>query len=193
MLVVEHHYLPLTSYFNLLKHSKKVLWEIFEHFQKQTLRNRTYILSANGVLVLTVPVKHTYKKTAEVEIDYAQNWVKNHLRGIVSAYRHSPYFEFYYPYFEEIYHSEPKLLLELNSQMTDLIIRFLKLDFDNESTSYFLENYPPGFIDLRSKHHHRDENVQTKQYKQVFGQGFVPNLSVIDLIFNCGPDSKKYL
>lgn len=193
MLVVEHHYLPLTSYFNLLKNSKKVLWEITEHYQKQTLRNRTYILSANGVLVLTVPVKHTYKKTAEVEIDYTQNWVKNHLRGIVSAYRHSPYFEFYFPYFEEIYHSEPKLLLELNSQMTDLIIRFLKLDFDNESTSYYLENYPPGFIDLRSKHHHRDENVQTKQYKQVFGQRFVPNLSVIDLIFNCGPDSKKYL
>ncbi|HAR19557.1 MAG TPA: hypothetical protein DCR46_02785 [Cytophagales bacterium] len=193
IVVIEHHYLPLVSYFNLLKNSEKVLWEVSEHYQKQTLRNRTYILSANGMLILTVPIQHSFKKNAEVEIDYTQNWVKNHLRGIASAYRHSPYFEFYFPYLEEIYNSKPKTLLELNTRLTYLIIRFLKLDLVNEITTRYLETYPKGYTDLRSKYQYRDENVQSKNYKQVFGESFVSNLSVIDLIFNCGPDSKENL
>jgi hypothetical protein len=173
------------------------LIDTFEAFQKQTHRNRTYILSANGVLQLVVPIKRLKDvclPISQTEICYQTPWQTNHLRAIASAYGKSSYFEYYYYQIENILKKEHRYLIDLNNEITQLLISKFKLNATISNTSSYekeIENDYRGAFD--KKRIFTDHT--TKPYFQCFELkfGFQNNLSALDLLFNMGIESKNYL
>ena len=182
MVVTELHYLPLVSYFSRIKNGDFQI-EAHENYQKQSLRNRTYILTSNGELVLTIPIQHGVTNIQEVKIDYSQDWVKNHLRALESAYKHSPYYNYYFPYFEDIYQRKLPFLFDLNLELLQLIMKMMKWQKGFVLTEQFIQNYECEVQDIRSNYQFREVNEPYNLYQQVFGTEFVPNLTVLDLLF----------
>ena len=201
ILLLNTAYFPPVSYMSNLNRHPSVLIEQFEHYGKQSYRNRCEILSANGKLPLTVPIKKNGKikfLTKEAEIDYSTPWQKLHYKGIESAYKNSPFYDYYEedcrPYFE---HKE-KYLLDLNLNILHTLADLLKLHTRIELTEDYIPEGTKAFTDFRSTIH--PKNPQTfpadlKPYPQTFGEKFpfMPNLSILDLLFNMGPETKEYL
>jgi hypothetical protein len=197
ILLSELQYHPSIQYFQQVFRAESVLLEAHENYIKQTYRNRCHVLTSQGVIDLTVPVKGGNRKTiiTELEIDYEQKWVNTHWRTIRSAYGNAPYFEFYADYFEAIYQQKPRYLFEMNRQFLDLYFRFLKNSKPLRLTERYEEKYGEEVLDLRNKIHPKKapDNLTAKPYQQVFGKHFVPHLSILDLLFNQGPEAKEYL
>ena len=148
-------------------------------------------MSANGKLRLTVPVKKTKQtKIKNIEICYKQNWIKNHWHSIKSSYGSSPYFLFYENEIFKILQKQEKYLFDLNNSLQNKIFEIL----DINPLISFTKNYDHqnNMYDLRSYSFLIDK---IKPYNQVFKSklNFIPNLSILDLIFNLGPQSTKYL
>lgn len=171
-----------------------------ENFVKQSYRNRCQILSANGVDSLTVPVIGANKKKCvkDVEIDYSQKWLHQHQRAIQSAYGSAPFYEYYADELWEIYSRNHKYLFDLSSDLLTQCLAFLQLDIQPKFSSTYsdLKNRPEN--DLRSKITPKAnlgvvDTYKQQTYQQVFGNNFVDNLSVIDLIFCEGPQAKKLI
>jgi hypothetical protein len=176
----------------------QVVFEINDNYQKQTYRNRAYIAHSNGRLLLNIPIKHTKsgikQKTRDVRIDNSFTWSKQHWKSLQSAYRSSPYFEYYedelYPMFNESF----KSLLDLNMKTWNLVCELLEL---NKQYS-FTESYLPesDLYDFRFMVNAKSETEYNLQpYSQVLQEkhGFLANLSILDLIFNLGPNAMDYL
>jgi hypothetical protein len=197
-IIADLHYCGNIEYFTKLSKASEIRFEVFDHFEKQTFRNRTVIYGANGPLKLTVPLVRKGIRTPihEVTIDNTDNWKTIHWRSLESAYRSSPYFEFYEDHFEAIYKEEYTDLLTFNKALMEKIFELLKLDIPyHYSTTY--EKIPEGFTDLRKVIHprkNREETFPKTRYIQVFEDkaGFLPNLSILDLLFNEGPNSVSY-
>lgn len=160
--------------------------EQYENFQKQTLRNRCWIDSPNGKLALTVPVdRSTFVGgkclTKDVRVSYHQDWQRQHWYALESSYYNSPFFEYLQDDFRPFYERHWNFLIDLNEALTDKCLELLDLPAGIQRT----ENYV-GIDDL--------SNTQTvaKPYYQVFAHkhGFLPDLSIIDLIFNMGPEAQ---
>jgi hypothetical protein len=191
-------YLPPVDYFSLIVHSEGFFIEKFENYIKQTYRNRCYILSVHGRQMLTVPVlegsRHKVRIT-EAEIDYSKRWQQVHLGAIRSSYRMAPYYQFYSGEIENVIEKRYKYLWELNNDLLDVILRMLKVDKKIQFTSGFIPpvNAPNDF--RYSLDPDKEPLFQHRRYFQVFNtqEGFAPNLSIIDLIFNQGPDSGRWL
>ncbi len=199
-LVAPALYLPPISYFSAIRSSQQpVLIERYEHFPKQTYRTRASIHSANGKLDLIIPVQrgnkgHTPMK--DVRISYEAKWQRLHWMSLQTAYRTSAFFEFYESEFVGLYERRYEFLLDYNMEILALLLRLLKMDVSWRFTEKYEAEYEAQ-VDLRSSVHPKiavpSDNV--KPYYQVFSNknGFLPDLSVVDLLFNQGPQSKNYL
>ena len=161
--------------------------EIFESFAKQTIRNRCYIAGPNGVQILSVPVEKCERKqlTKDVKIAYRSKWQHQHWQALMSTYKNTPFFDYYQDYFIEIYNKHFEFLIDLNEELQMLINRLSGCDKQIKYT----ENWKALNIDDFSA------GFSAKPYYQVFAdrQGFRKDLSIVDLLFNMGPETTLYL
>lgn len=161
-----------------------------ERYEKQTYRSRTTILGANGVLNLSVPVNRPNGKETkvfEVEITYSEKWNKEHVRAIESAYRNSPYFIYYFEEIKLILEKEYRYLQELNQACINLIVDKLGLSVELE----FDQSLEPSIAQKININPKSKVVVNVPRYIQAFEEryGFVGNVSILDLLFNEGPNS----
>jgi hypothetical protein len=199
-LLLPMYYFPCLEYFVLFLQAQEVMIETHEHFQKQSYRNRCYVLTANGVETLTVPIQHPTGKVPirDIRIDNTQRWQKKHWRCLTSAYAKSPFFEFYAPDFFTILNSATPFLFDLNERLLTLCLKFLgiKTTFRHSLSYEVNPNYP--VFDARScitdkNNVNRYMFYSPRPYYQTFGNDFSGNLSIIDLLFNMGPEALEVL
>ncbi|SKB34276.1 WbqC family protein [Daejeonella lutea] len=192
-------YLPPIDYFSKLQENRnQVVIENAEHFEKQSFRNRASIHSPNGKLDLIVPVikgSKNHTKVKDVKISYDFNWQRLHLLSLQTSYRSSAYFEFYEDDLMPFYEKRWDFLFDYNEDLLALLLRFLKLNIQYEYTNNFEKEHFAS-PDFRSSIHPKRSILNDgRPYFQVFEErnGFIPNLSIVDLLFNQGPQSNKYL
>ncbi len=191
-------YLPPVSYFSLLKeHEYIYVIEKQENFPKQTYRNRVTIASPNGSLDLIIPVikganNHTCIK--DVRISYDEKWQRLHWLSLQTCYRSSAYFEFYEDGIAPFYEKRYEYLFDFNAELMQWLLKQLKMPTDVNFTAFY-EKHPAGNDYRSSMHKNIIPTLPKKQYFQVFSDRneFMPNLSIVDLLFNQGPQSKSYL
>ncbi len=197
---IELQYLPSLSYFTAILNTGIIYLDSEEVYQKQTYRNRCKVLTANRIDTLTIPVKHYSSGTPskEIQIDYDQDWLRRHWGCFQSAYGQSPYFEFYETELKLIYNKNYKFLMDLNYDLLTFCLRLLGL---RKEIMYKLSGPLIGSIevfDLMSKINTKKSTNNYKYYQpvpyyQTFGNDFVEDLSIIDLLFNMGPESRGVL
>jgi hypothetical protein len=193
-------YYPPISYFSAIFNSDVVFIEKYENYDRQTIRNRCYILSANGVQALSVPVIKTEEKLiTSVKIDYSNKWNHKHAYAIRSAYGKSPFFVYYYEQLVEPLFKNYETLFELNNEILNICLQILKINKLLYFTETYLKNYE-YVNDYRSiltkkKPPFLTSYYESKPYNQVFSDRFqfIADLSILDLIFNVGYEAKLFL
>jgi hypothetical protein len=178
----------------------EVIIESKESYTKQSFRNRCQIRTANKIDDLIVPIQkgNSNVPVQEIRIDQNQTWIKNHWRAIQSAYGNAPFFEHYKQDIEKILNNKPRFLFDLNLQFLELILKMIGLNKKIIFSQKYEKKYPSVIQDLRSKIHPKQLNdvldfYNPQEYTQVFGNQFVKDLSVIDLIFCEGPNAINIL
>lgn len=191
-------YFPNIANLLAMLETNTIVFEKYDNFQKQTLRNRMYIYGANGKLKLNIPIRHNSKSKTyykDIKIAYDMDWRIVHKRSIESAYGTSPFYEFYQDELLPIFELKETFLYDLNLKTTEILFNCLQLPFNYHLNSKF-EKVPKDYKDKRylvdAK---RNNDIKLQDYFQVFDtkHGFIPNLSGIDLICNLGPESSIYL
>ena len=186
-------YLANVNYYAILLQHSNCKIEQYEYFIKQSIRNRCEIYGANGKLRLTIPIqrtKNTKTIIKDTKISYTENWQKLHWQSILSAYNSSPFFKYYKHKIEPSFQKKELYLIDFNNKTQNIILSILEKKIKYTNSSEY--NTSGNFTDLRE--HNWKNQIQTK-YDQVFSEkhGFIANLSILDLLFNLGPESTDYL
>ncbi|MEM1000402.1 MAG: WbqC family protein [Bacteroidota bacterium] len=192
------YYFPPVSWFAAAVNGGQIILEQHEYYRKQHCFNRTNILTPNGVLKLSIPIRKSpeYTPLYHRTISYDWTWRKIHWRSLISAYRSSPYFEYYEDRLAPFFTRQTESLMKLNLDLLTVVRDALKVDLEwtlsdgYHDRAHYTEDFRNGF----------DAKLQTTPswfrpapYPQVFGTKFVPDLSILDLLFNCGPESVRIL
>ncbi len=187
-------YLPPVSWFIALHRSEAVFLEAFENYNKQSYRNRAIIATANGIEQISIPIASEGGKKAkikEIKISQHGNWQQNHWRAIRSAYNSSPFFEYYEDDFAPFYEKRWNFLWDYNLDLLTLILNLLDLDKRIQLTDNYVVDFE-NRVDFREIIHPKKESAfEVLPYYQVFREklGFIPDLSVVDLLFNMGNEA----
>ena len=192
-------YLPPVQYFAHLQSAEQVWIEQYDHYQKQTYRNRCVIAAPDGPLSLTVPIEKPNTQKAfmrDIRISDHGNWRHLHWNAIESAYNHTPFFEYYKDDFRPFYEKKFDFLVDYNEQLCQLVCQLIDIDTSFQRTESYVVEPSNTIIDLRDAIHPKkevmdDASFRAVPYYQVFQErlGFLPNLSIIDLLFNMGPEA----
>lgn len=189
-------YMPPISWFaDFLDKDNEISFEQYESFPKQTFRSRAYIYGANGKFSLVIPINHKgNREMKDVEMSFAENWPKLHWKTIKNAYQSSPYFEYYESKLAQIFVYDTKSLLDFNLNALKIIMDILKEEKSYTLTDEYFKS--PEALDYRSKYSAKGEStLEMKEYYQTFfdKQGFIKDLSIIDILCNLGPESRSYI
>ncbi|HHG86701.1 MAG TPA: hypothetical protein ENJ82_18275 [Bacteroidetes bacterium] len=192
------YYFPPVSWFAAALHAGEIVLENWEHYKKQQYFNRMNILTPGKVLKLSIPVRKAKEYTPLVHrtISYDWTWRKDHWKSLESAYRSSPYFEYYENRFAPFFSGETESLSELNLLILEQLREALAIDLEWKmsdsfhGSAYYSVDYRQEFD---SKRERWPSWFHPAPYQQVFGNEFVPDLSIFDLLCNCGPESVRIL
>ena len=193
----------LPTYFPSLLFWKIILknnffWMKNSYYKKQTLRNRMFIHGANGKLMLSIPIRHSginqKRFYDDISIDSSSDWKKNHFKSIKIAYQSSPYFEFYEEDLKNFYQVEISNLYNFNLKSVELVLKWLELGTTNQTIDFNIEIYrlSKNIKEIDNREIKKKSNIK---YIQTFEDknGFIDGLSILDMIFNCGPKTKDYI
>ena len=193
----------LPTYFPSLLFWKIILknnffWMKNSYYKKQTLRNRMFIHGANGKLMLSIPIRHSginqKRFYDDVSIDSSSDWKKNHFKSIKIAYQSSPYFEFYEEDLKNFYQVETSKLYNFNLKSVELVLKWLDMGTNNRTIDFNIEIYKQSknIKEIDNREIKKKSNIK---YIQTFEDknGFIDGLSILDMIFNCGPKTKDYI
>jgi len=197
-ILIHPTYFPTIATFATIVKADTVVMETQDNYQKQTYRNRCYIYAANGKLQLSIPVIYSQKnrqKYSEVKIANDYKWQDNHWKTLESAYRTSPFFEFYADELKPLFTEKFDTILNFNMKCLEVVCECLQLEISLSKTKIF-EKETPKIIDYRGLVNAKKEKpIKLQPYTQVFysKHGFINNLSILDLLFNEGTNAITYL
>ena len=188
-------YFPPISYVRSLLSADEVWMEVHDYYERQSYRNRCYIAAANGVMSLSIPVeRHSGERplTKDIRISDHANWRHVHWQSIVSAYNMSPFFEYYQDDIAPFFHKKWDFLYDFNMEILCKVLELLEITKEIKLSSQYDVILPQNVVDLRREFHPKSQSsVACGIYYQVFEErhGFLPDLSVMDLLFNMGNES----
>lgn len=198
MHLIHPTYFPNIAHFVATTTTNCLCFEICDNYQKQTYRNRCDVYGANGKLALTVPVSYTQKQRQlykDVRIANEEKWQLQHLKSIQSAYRMSPFYEYYEDDLMPLFEMKADFILDFNLKCFELLCECLQINSSYQTSSIYekpelVDNDYRSIVNPKHQSQHKFQD-----YVQVFTQkyGHISNLSVLDLLFNEGPNSINYL
>ena len=198
-ILIESQYIGSCSYWNLLLSADKICIDKHEHYVRRSYRNRAHILGANGLLRLSIPLergKNQHAAMKDVRISYNESWQQLHWHSFTSAYRRSPFFEYYEDHFRKFYEEKIDLLVDYNFQMMQTISGILKVELPVTFSEKYVGKDNFDGKDYRSElMPSKDAGLPFQSYPQVFSDRFPfeKDLCIFDLLFNVGTRSKEYL
>jgi len=197
---IESQYFGSIKYIKQIIQSNDVVIDVHEPFKKMSNRNRTKIVSAQGPLLLTVPMQEgrdQKKSMKDVQICYQHNWPIKHLKAISSCYKRSPFFEYYEPSLQDLLLKKHQYLVDLNMSLIQWLEKVTKTSFNISKTKELIPFLDSNYKDVRdlSNLNNTTQNLVNQVYPQVFMDkiDFIPNASILDLLFCMGPTSIIYL
>jgi hypothetical protein len=192
------HFLPSLEFFAAVADADEILLFPKDNYRRQSYLNRTRIRLANKVETLSIPIQGRRPRLPmdQIRIDYTQNWQGVHLRGLQSGYGKAPFFEFYFPYFREIYEAGEENLWKFNLNLLTMCLKLLR--WPARLSVCDIHDLEPDFKDIRGQivpgePFSSRSYYDPVYYTQLFGLDFEPNLSILDLLFCAGPESDQIL